>query len=231
MGATALNTISNWLERFLPGRHKPQAITPDRALTSLRYVVVDTELTSLDRRSNRILSIGAIGMDGPTIRLGEQFYRITNPGVPIPTETILIHGLRPVDIVDGVAPQIAIDDFLRFANGAVLVGHFVSIDLAALTKDKNGDTDMLAKPAIDTYRIQHWLDVRRNAYKGDRGHQMESVDLASLAGRYGIEMREAHQALYDALITAQLWQRLIFELKKEGLQTLRQALRVGKALR
>jgi DNA polymerase III subunit epsilon len=231
VGATALNKISNWLDRILPGRQKPAFVGQDRALTSVRYVVVDTELTSLDRRSNRILSIGAIAMEGPSIRIGEQFYSITNPGVTVPVETILIHGLRPVDVLEGVAPHQAINEFLRFARGAVLVGHFLSIDLAALKKENNGDADLFANPAIDTYRVQRWLDLRRNAYKGDRGHQMESVDLASLAGRYGIEMREAHHALYDALITAELWQRLIFELKIEGLQTLRHALRVGKALK
>ncbi len=169
-------------------------------------------------------------MDGTKLRLGEQFYRVTNPGVAVPTETILIHGLRPVDVLEGVAPHLAVEEFFRFAHGAVLVGHFVSIDVAALKKEKPGASDLLDNPAIDTYRIQRWLDLRRNAYHGDRGHHMESVDLASLARRYGIEMREAHHALYDALITAELWQRLIFELKKEGLETLRQALRVGKGL-
>lgn len=225
-----MTTIINWWTKLV-SRRKPStaAITPDSALTVHRYVVVDTELTSLDRHSNRILSIGAVAMEGSTIRLGEQFYRIVNPGVAVPAETILIHGLRPVDVAQGVAPHQAIEEFLRFAEGAVLVGHFVSIDLAALMKEHGGESYLLTAPAIDTYRVQRWLDVRRNAYKGDRGHQMESVDLASLAGRYGIEMSDAHHALYDALITAQLWQRLIFELKLMGLQTLRQVLRIGKA--
>ena len=168
-------------------------------------------------------------MDGSAIRLGEQFYRVTNPGVSLPADTIVIHGLRPVDVAQGVAPRQAIEEFLRFAQGAVLVGHFVSIDLAALLKEYGGESGLLAAPAIDTYRVQRWLDLRRNAYKGDRGHQMESVDLASLAGRYGIDMSNAHHALYDALITAELWQRLIFELKLMGLQTLRQILRIGRA--
>ena len=47
---------------------------------SLRYVVLDTELTSLDYRTNRLLSIGAISMQGPSIQLGNQFYRVINPG-------------------------------------------------------------------------------------------------------------------------------------------------------
>ncbi|HEY6370061.1 MAG TPA: putative nucleotidyltransferase substrate binding domain-containing protein [Candidatus Sulfotelmatobacter sp.] len=61
------------------------------ALDSLRYVVLDTELTSLDHRTNRMLSIGAIAMLGPSIQLGTQFYRVVNPHVPIPAETVVIH--------------------------------------------------------------------------------------------------------------------------------------------
>ena len=48
-------------------------------LREVRYTVVDTELTSLDAKSNRLLSIGAIAMDGPKIRMAEQFYTVVNP--------------------------------------------------------------------------------------------------------------------------------------------------------
>jgi DNA polymerase III epsilon subunit-like protein len=58
---------------------------------------VDTELTSLDTRSNRLLSIGAIAMDGSKIRIAEQFYRLVNPGVAVPAQSILIHKLLPSD--------------------------------------------------------------------------------------------------------------------------------------
>jgi len=43
-------------------------------LPEVPFAVVDTELTSLDTRTNRLLSIGAIAMDGSKIRMAEQFY-------------------------------------------------------------------------------------------------------------------------------------------------------------
>jgi len=45
----------------------------DTPLRDVRYAVLDTELTSLDTRSNRLLSIGAIAMDGSKIRMADQF--------------------------------------------------------------------------------------------------------------------------------------------------------------
>lgn len=223
-----MTPVSKWLGRLLLRRQETGSIPQDAALTSLRYVVVDTELTSLDRRSNRILSIGAIIMHGTRIRLGEQFYRVTNPGVAVPAETILIHGLRPVDVLQGISPSAAVEHFVAFAQGAVLVGHFVGIDLAALKKELPAGAAALPNLAVDTYRIQRWLDLRSRAHEGDRGHQMGAVDLASLAKRYGLDATQAHHALYDALLTAELWQRLIHELHIAGVRTVRQVLRIGK---
>ena len=70
----------------------------DAPLGSLRYVVIDTELTSLEHRTNRLLSVGAIGMQGASILLGEQFYRMVNPEVEIPTEGVVIHQIRSEDV-------------------------------------------------------------------------------------------------------------------------------------
>lgn len=219
----------SWLRNLRWRDEIPRPFRPAADLNALRYVVIDTELTSLDSVSNRILSVGAIVMDGSKVRMGEQFYRVVNPGVAVPAETIVIHGLRPVDVAQGLAPAHAVQEFLSFAERAVIVGHFVGIDLAALRKELPPMSDGLNLPALDTARIQRWLDQRRAAHHEDRGHHVEKVDLASLAGRYGLEVHDAHHALYDAFLTAQLWQRLMHALALAGVKTLGQAMRVGKA--
>src|SRR5215472_18814057 len=106
---------SNWDSRF------PR----DLPLRDVRYAAVDTELTSLDSRSNRLLSIGAIAMDGSKIRMAEQFYRIVNPGVEVPAPSVLIHKLRPNDVEQGIPPLQALAELRKFVEGRVLVGHFV----------------------------------------------------------------------------------------------------------
>lgn len=221
--------MPGWLRTMLSRREADAPFPVETRLEALRYVVVDTELTSLDSLSNRILSIGAIAMEGGKICLGEQFYRVVNPGVSVPVETILIHGLRPIDVIEGESPKDAVAEFLQFAQGAVLVGHFVSIDLAALKKELPSEARTLDQPALDTARIQRWLDMRRKAYQEDQGHHVESVDLASLAMRYKLEVREAHHALYDAFLTAQLWQRLMAELALRKIMTWGELMRIGKA--
>jgi DNA polymerase-3 subunit epsilon len=221
--------MAHWWKKLIGAPRTYGPFSEDARLGSLRYVVVDTELTSLDTRSNRVLSIGAIAMDGARIQLGEQFYRVVNPGVPVPPETVVIHGLRPVDVMEGKSPEQAVAEFLEFATGAALVGHFLGTDLAALRKEMPESCRGLQNPAIDTARVQRWLDQRRAAYQEDRGHHVESCDLASLVKRYGLEPVEAHHALHDAFVTAQLWQRQMHDLDTIGVTTLGELMRVGKA--
>src|SRR5690349_25119235 len=88
-----LTSIRNLLSRSPVPRRTP--------LRDVRFVVLDTELTSLDKRTNRLLSVGAIAMRGPKILLGEQLYRVVNPGVDVPAESIVVHGLRLEDVAQG----------------------------------------------------------------------------------------------------------------------------------
>ena len=115
--------MPDWFKRATDSHEgdKP-TLAKDTTLDSLRYVVLDTELTSLDHRTNRMLSIGAIAMQGPSIQLGTQFYRVVNPHVPIPAESVVIHKLRSEDVVGGEQPEKCLDDLRQFIAGAVLVG-------------------------------------------------------------------------------------------------------------
>ncbi len=200
--------------------------TARAGLSSLRYVVVDTELTSLDMKTNRILSIGAIEMLGTKIRLGEQFYRVMNPGVEVPEKTILVHGLRPHDVERGEKPETVLRDFAEFAGDAVLVGHFIRIDLEALNKEMRAIGKKLTNAAVDTAAVYRWLELNKRTYAGMTDDRLGRIDLAGLAKEYGIEASDAHHALGDAFVTARLWQRLLQRLEDSGVTTLAEVRRM-----
>lgn len=204
------------------------ANSPSSMLDSLRYVVLDTELTSLDSRTNRLLSVGAIAMQGASIQLGNQFYRVINPGVPIPPETVVIHKLRVEDVVGGEAPKQCLDDLCQFMESAVLVGHFVDIELNILRKEMGQTGRKLNNPAIDTARVHHWI-LRHGTYSEELSVQLEKMDLATLAKFYGLEVQDAHHALSDAFLTARIWQKMLYALQTKGVRNLRKLLSVGGA--
>jgi DNA polymerase-3 subunit epsilon len=205
-----------------------EAISQDRALDSLRYVVLDTELTSLDSRTNRLLSVGAIAMQGASIQLGNQFYRVINPGVSIPAESVVIHKLRVEDVVGGEAPKQCLDDLCQFMEGAVLVGHFVDIELKILKKEMGESGHKINNPSIDTARVHQWI-LRRGPYSEELSVQLEKMDLATLAKFYSLEVQDAHHALSDAFLTARIWQKMLYTLQAKGVRNLRKLLSVGGA--
>lgn len=196
-------------------------------MADLRYAVIDTELTSLDSRKNRLLSIGAIAMDGMKIRVGDPFYRVVNPGVEVPIESVMVHKLRPDDVDHGVAPAAAMAELREFIAGRVLVGHFFHIDLKALRKELGDQQHELSNPAICTARVHRWM-VQNGPVRDDFVQEQERTDLETLARAYDLEFREAHHALEDAFLTARLWQKQMVKLQDMGVKDLGGLLKIAK---
>jgi DNA polymerase III subunit epsilon len=198
----------------------------DTSLQSLRYVVLDTEFCSRDKRSNRLLSVGAIAMEGASIRMGEQFYRVLNAGVEVPASSIVVHKLRQNDIERGEPPAQVLRELCDYIDNAILVGHFVKIDLDLLREELRAIQVSLENPAVDTARVHRWL-LRKGGYSEDLFHRLENVDLGSLAKHYNLEFRDAHHALDDAFVTACIWQNLIRQLEAQNVHTLAELMKIG----
>jgi len=220
--------MPNWLRRSEPSTNSASGPSPDAPLHSLRYVVLDTELTSLDHRTNRLLSLGAIAMQGPSIRLGEQFYRVVNPQVSIPAESIVVHRLREQDVAGSEALETTLADFFQFIQRSVLVGHFVQIDLKILRKEMLRTGHKLDHPAVDTARVHHWI-LRHGPYSEDLHARLEKLDLTTLGNFYRVDVHDAHHALSDAFLTARVWQKMLYALEQKGIRTLRKLSKIGGA--
>lgn len=52
--------------------------------------------------------------------------------------------------------------------------------------------------------------------------------MEDMANKYGIEVKTLHNALYDAYITAQIFQRQIWQLQSYGITTLGDLVRISK---
>ena len=203
---------------------RESAVRLEARLEELRYVVFDTEFTSLDQKTNRLLSLGAVVMEGPKIRVGEQFYCVVNPRVDVPGQSVVVHRLRAEDIEKAESPQAVLERFLEFSRGAALVGHFVNFDVEIMKKELAGCGIAAESTAnIDTARVHRWLEMRKQNYPVE-GFDERTIrtDLASVATQYGITFEEAHHALADAYVTAQVWQREMAELATRGVNTWKQ---------
>jgi DNA polymerase-3 subunit epsilon len=194
-----------------------------------RYVVMDTELTGLDVKKDSIVSLGAVAMEGGRIVLGSQFYELVRPAAALKSESVVVHGITPEEVRDKPSIGAVIEDFLAFCEGAVVVGHFIGLDLSFLNKElRRLQGRAFAGPVVDTLKIHEW--IRR--HDGDFSRHFDGMardkDLFSLAKKYHIQISAAHNAQMDAFITAQLFQRFLRFLPQLGVRTVKELLKIGK---
>lgn len=193
------------------------------------YVVIDTELTGLDEKKDSLISIGAIKMKGGRIYLGEYLYRIIKPEQYLTKESILIHGLTPQELESGVDIEKALIELENFIGDDILVGHCVSIDIAFLNRDiKKLSRKTLKNPLVDTWLLYENLKKR---FPSERCLSQMSHNLYDASRCFGIPVENAHNALIDAFITAQFFQRLLPLLIRSGIEKITELLRIGDPLR
>ena len=201
----------------------------DQTITEARYLVFDTELTGMKARRDSIVSIGAVPMQGTRIDIGGTFSRVVEPRTELTGSSVVIHGITPSEASESPAVEDVLPEFLHLCRGRVLVGHVVSMDLRFINREMErlyGKT--LALPAVDTMTIFGFLRKREGDYCAFHEGVPGRADLFSLARERGIPVSRAHHALYDAYITAQLFQRFLTVLPQYGIRTVRELRRIGK---
>ena len=206
------------------------AITKDIPITECPFVVFDTELSGLDERKDFIVSIGAIKMTGGAINISHELYRLIRPAGEMTKKNVEIHGITPAELEGQEDLDSVLPDFLDFISDSVLVGHFVNIDVNFMNRAlKKKYNYKLTNPAVDTHTIHEWLYKNGREFKKHYRGGSSKTDLFSIAQRYGITVDTAHNALNDAFVTAQLFQRFLYFLHADGMHTLNDLLDIGRA--
>jgi DNA polymerase-3 subunit epsilon len=207
---------------------KHQGLNVKTPISEVRYVVVDTELTGLDEKKDSIISIGAVRMVGGKIDLGNVFYRLVSPQTKLTAQSVVIHELTPSDL--DAQPEIdsVLSEFCDYVGNDVLVGHFISIDLAFLNREmKRVYARKLGNAAIDTFTIDEWLRKRLKSH-ACFAKVLSGYRLYDIATSIGIPVNGSHNAIADAFTTAQLLQRFIPLLTEAGVHDIGELLKRGK---
>ena len=190
----------------------------ERRLADLTYTVFDTETTGLDPVQDEIISIGAVRMLGGRLLRQETFDRLVDPGRSVPPRSVAVHGIS-TSMVRG---QPSIDDvlplFARFAEDTVLVGHNVGFDMRLLKEKEDRTGVHFGQPVLDTLLLDAALHP-----------DFEEHSLEAIADRLGVEVVGRHTALGDALVTAEVFLRLMTLLEQRGIGTLGEALAASRA--
>jgi DNA polymerase-3 subunit epsilon len=190
----------------------------DRRLSDLAYTVFDTETTGFDPAGgDEIVSIGAVRVVNGRLLRHETFERLVDPRRSVPARSVAVHGitadmLRGQPTMDAVLPQ-----FARFAEVTVLVGHNVGFDMSFLRLKQAQTGVRFIQPVLDTLLLDAALHPH---------HEQHSLE--AIAARFGIGVVGRHTALGDALLTGEVFVRLLTLLQQRDIQTLGDALAASR---
>lgn len=167
----------------------------------MREIIFDTETTGLDAQDDRVIEIGAVELVN-RFPSGRSFHAYINPdGRAIHHEAQAVHGISLADLKDKpVFAEIA-EEFCAFVDGAKLVAHNASFDIAFI----NRELSRLSREAIAADRVIDSLAIAR------RKHPMGPNSLDALCRRYGIDNshRTKHGALLDSELLAEVYIELV----------------------
>lgn len=195
------------------------------SIAETEFAVVDTELTGLNEMIDTIIAVGCIKMKGKSIKVGEIFYRTIKPDSLIKKDSIMIHEITPAELE--TSPEVApvLREYLSFVKDSIVVGHCVSIDIAFLKKSIHRHLRQNYEPlAIDTLVLYKWL-VQKGLLPEEF---IKHNSLKDVALSLAIEPKELHDALADAFITAQVFQKLITLLGNIKVYTTQELIEIGK---
>ncbi len=203
----------------LPGRrHRGGTAVPgwemlDRPWREAVLCVVDLETTGLHLRRDEVVAYGAVVVRDGRVVVGEAVEGLVRPSPTASTEAVTIHGLVPGRLAGAPTPHHAAEVLAATLTGRALVAHAAWVETAFLRPLLALAGARLDGPVIDTAALARATAV------APRGEGEPPLD--GLAERLGLPGHARHDALGDALTTAEVLLALATRLDRREPQTIR----------
>ena len=221
--AVVSNQTPDWSDRFetlasqakhplLRDFYGNGCIAPDTPISEVPMVAMDFETTGLDPNQHSIVSVGLVPFTLNAIQLGAGRHWVVRPRLPLHQTSIEIHGITHADIAKAPDLEDILDPMFDLLRGRIPVVHFRSIErgfLDVALRWRLGEG--IEFPVLDTMAIEAHLHPNRRPTRWQQfwGRKPVSIRLADSRTRYGLPHYAAHNALIDAIATAELLQAQI----------------------
>lgn len=167
------------------------------------YVVIDLEMTGLNAKTDAILEVGAVRVREGKVQ--DTYACLLRTEHRLPQRVTELTGITEAMAAKGNDPEKSLAEFFTFIGEDVLVGQNVIFDYSFLKQWAVNHKFSFERRAADTLKLARKFLP-----------QEQKKDLESLCVYFGIERRNAHRALDDALETWQIFERLKLKFGAEN---------------
>ncbi|WP_417543354.1 3'-5' exonuclease [Marinobacter sp.] len=185
---------------------------PDTPVSEVPMVALDFETTGLEADEHSIVSIGLVPFTLDAIQLSQARHWVVRPKLPLHQMSVTFHGITHADIYNAPDLSEILEEVFASLNGRIPVVHFRHIERPFLNVALQYRLDEgIRFPVVDTMAIEAHLhpDRQPSFLKRLVGEKPLSIRLADSRTRYGLPHYAAHNALIDAIATAELLQAQI----------------------
>jgi DNA polymerase-3 subunit epsilon len=165
------------------------------------WVAIDCETTGLDVSRDQVVAIGAVRIAGNRVLTSQRLELLVRPERKVSRESVRVHMLRESDVAQGIDQVQAMRRLLQFIGSRPLVGYYLEFDVAMLNRE--------IWPLLGVRLPQRKLEVSAMYYDfknrllpaHERGGMID-LRFATMMSELGLPLREAHDALNDAVMAA-----------------------------
>jgi DNA polymerase-3 subunit epsilon len=165
------------------------------------WVAIDCETTGLDVSRDQVVAIGAVRIAGNRVLTSQRLELLVRPERKVSRESVRVHMLRERDVAQGIDQVQAMRRLLQFIGSRPLVGYYLEFDVAMLNRE--------IWPLLGVRLPQRKLEVSAMYYDfknrllpaHERGGMID-LRFATMMSELGLPLREAHDALNDAVMAA-----------------------------
>lgn len=188
-----------------------------------RIVVVDVETSGLSLADDHLIAIGAVAIHAGRIVFADHFDVLLRQEQASEKANILVHGIGGTAQRSGLPPEDALLEFLHYLDGAPLFAFHAAFDETMLRK---------AYRKFLGIEFRHsWADLAYLLPELFPKYASKCHALDDWLSRFTIVNDERHNALADALATAQLGLMALRNARAKGNSDFRSLQEMEKAQR
>ncbi len=174
---------------------------PSTPIDRVPILSVDFETTGLDPKRDGLLSVGCVDIDRARVELSTACHLLVRTRNGLEGDNVTVHQITHDLAASGRPLEEAVGRLLQRLAGRVMLVHHVAVERGFLQAACRRLWHMAPVwPVIDTLQLARRTLERRNQPIDGAG-----LRLFNLRERHGLPRYKAHNALCDAIATAELF--------------------------